>query len=174
METMKHNNPGRNISTRPLVTQTQNNTTLWIGHLRSDPTDHFAGQTFECPSGGFLNNIQVYSSAVQNPGEMLLTLHEFDPTTKTWGPAMANSSLTLERGDDSRWVRFELQPVELRRNTTYGFRLHTNDGMIGLGEAATVNKHPFTFGHEWKGDSKNEKGQFFTYFSLAFKVELCA
>jgi len=105
---------------------------------------------------------------------MLLTLHEFDPNNKTWGPALASSSLDLQRGDDSRWVRFELQPVHLHRELTYGFRLQTNDALIGLGEAATVNKHPFTFGHEWKGDSTDEKGQYFTYFSLAFKVEMCA
>ncbi|HYC39452.1 MAG TPA: hypothetical protein VEB63_03115 [Chitinophagaceae bacterium] len=171
MENLR-SHPSRN--TRPVVTQTQNNTTLWIGHLSSDPTDHFAGQTFQCPSEGVLDNIQVFSSAVQNPGEMLLTLHEFDPATKTWGPSLANSSLELRRGDDSRWVRFELQPVFLRRDITYGFQLHASDAFIGLGEAATVTQYPFTFGQEWKGDSQDREGHYFRYFSLAFKVELCA
>jgi hypothetical protein len=45
--------------------------------------------------------------------------------------------------------------------------------MIGLGEAATGTKQPFT-GHEWNGDSTNQRGRFYSYFSLAFKVELCA
>jgi hypothetical protein len=169
METTKHAS-----RPRPVLTQTQNNTTLWIGHLQTDPTDHFAGQTFKCPSEGLLNNIQVYSSAVQLPGEMSLTLHEFDTNTKTWGPSVGNSTLLLERGDDAKWIRFELQPVPLRKDVTYGFRLQTNNALIGIGEAASGTKEPFTFGHEWSGDSKNMKGHFFTYFSLAFKIELCA
>ena len=169
MEPMKHSS-----HPRPVLTQTENNTTLWIGHLQSDPTDHFAGQTFKCPAEGLLNNIQVYSSAVQNPGELLMTLHEFDSTTKTWGPAIADSTLTLHKGDDARWVRFELQPVPLRKDITYGFRLQTKNAMIAIGEAASGTKRPFTFGHEWNGDSENLIGHFFTYFSLAFKVELCA
>jgi len=169
METMKHSS-----HPRPVLTQTQNNTTLWIGHLQTDPTDHFAGQTFKCPSEGLLNNIQVYSSAVQHPGEMSLTLHEFDTTTKTWGPAIGNSSLALQRGDDARWIRFELQPVPLAKDVTYGFRLQTSNALIGIGEAASGVKQPFTFGHEWNGDSKDKTGRYFSYFSLAFKVELCA
>lgn len=169
METMK---PRSHV--RPVLTQAEKNTTLWIGHLQSDPTDHFAGQTFKCPTEGMLDNIQVYSAAVHNPGEMSLTLHEFDPVTKTWGPSIGHSSLVIERKDESKWIRFDLQPVSLRRDVTYGFRLQTQDAMIGIGEAATGNNEPFTFGHEWSGDSKDQKGHFFTYFSLAFKVELCA
>ena len=51
---------------------------------------------------------------------------------------------------------------------------NTNNAMIGLGEAATGNKEPFTFGHEWNADSTNQRGHYYSYFSLAFKVELCA
>ena len=159
---------------RPLLTQAEKNTTLWIGHLQSDPNDHYAGQTFRCPSEGLLNNIQVYSSSVYYPGELSLTLHEFNTEGKTWGPAIGNSTLLLERGDDSRWVRFELQPVTLKKDGTYGFRLYTNNALIGIGEAATGNHQPFTFGHEWSADSTDQAGHFFSYFSLAFKVELCA
>jgi hypothetical protein len=160
--------------TRPVITQTKNNTTLWIGHLISDPNDHFGGQTFKCPAEGTLDNIQVYSSAVQNPGEVTLTLHEFDPTSKTWGPAMGSSNLSLQKGDDARWIRFTLPSVILQKDVTYGFRLETHDALIALGEAASGTNQPFTFGHEWNADSKNKQGHYFTYFSLAFKVELCA
>jgi hypothetical protein len=170
METTRHSSR----HSRAIVTQAENNTTLWVGHLQNDPTDHFAGQTFICPSEGLLNNIQVYSSAVQMPGELSLTLHEFDPETRNWGPAIGNSSLPVKRDDEAQWMRFELQPVSLNKNATYGFGLYTNDAMIGIGEAATGNQRPFTFGHEWNGDSTNQTGHFFTYFSLAFKVELCA
>ncbi len=159
---------------RPVITQTQNNTTLWIGHLQTDPTDHFAGQTFLCPGEGLLDNIQVYSAAVQYPGELTLTLHEFDVVSKTWGAAIGESVLTIEKTDGARWIRFDLPPVALEQGMHYGFRLHANNAMVALGEAATGNKQPFTFGHEWSADSKDQKGHYFSYFSLAFKVELRA
>jgi hypothetical protein len=167
MQTEKH-------SSHPLLSQTENNSTLWIGHLQTDPTDHFAGQIFKCPAEGLVNNIQVYSSTVHQPGEMQLTLHEFDTITKTWGPAIGNASRFLQLGDTARWIRFGLQPVSLKKEIMYGFRLQTNDALIGIGEAATGNKKPFNCGYEWNGDSNNAKGHFFTYFSLAFKVEMCA
>ena len=105
---------------------------------------------------------------------MALTLHEFDTITKTWGPAIGDASLFLQKGDDARWIRFGLPPVALKKDTNYGFRLHSDNAMIGIGEAASHSKKPFSFGHEWKGDSKNATGHYYSYFSLAFKVELCA
>jgi hypothetical protein len=161
-------------SSQPVLSQTRNNTTLWIGHLQTDPHDHFAGQTFTCPADGLVNNIQVYSSTVHQPGDVALTLHEFDAGTKTWGPSIGDASMFLQKGDESRWVRFYLPPVALRKDGTYGFRLRTNNAMVGFGEAASHAQQPFTFGHEWNADSKNEEGHYFSYFSLAFKVELCA
>lgn len=169
METKKHSS-----HPKPVLTQTENNTTLWIGHLKSDPNDHFAGQTFTCPADGQLDNIQVYSSTVNEPGELTLSLHEFDIMSNTWGPAIGQSSLVLQKGDDARWIRFELEPVNLEKGATYAFRLQTNDAFVGLGEAASEAKKPFSFGLAWNGDTKNLKGYFMRYFSLAFKVEMCA
>jgi hypothetical protein len=161
-------------SSHPILSQTKNNTTLWIGHLKTDPNDHYAGQTFTCPADGLVDNIQVYSASVHLPGDVALSLHEFDVDTKTWGPAIGNTTIFLEKGDDARWINFNLPPVSLKKEATYGFRLHTDNGLIGLGEAASHSKQPFTFGQAWKGDSTNEKGHFYRYFSLAFKVDLCA
>jgi hypothetical protein len=169
MQTMK-----KSSHSRPVLSQAQNNTTLWIGHLQTDPTDHFAGQTFTCPSEGQLDNIQLYSSVVHSGGEVVLTLHEFDPSTKKWGPPIGSSILEVKKGDDARWIRFNLPPVLLRKDAVYGFRVQTNKALVALGEAATGTKQPFTFGHEWNGDSANERGHYYSYFSLAFKVELCA
>jgi hypothetical protein len=176
MQTMKNSShPFKSdLAARPVLTQAQNNTTLWIGHLKTDPTDHFAGQTFTCPADGQLNNIQLYSSAVQYAGEVTLTLHEFNPSSKQWGPAIGNSALTVNKDDHTTWIRFALPPVPLRKDVTYGFRVQTDEAMIGLGEAASGTKNPFTFGHEWSGDSRNQAGHYYSYFSLAFKVELCA
>lgn len=167
MQTTQH-------SSHPVLSQTQNNTTLWIGHLAADPNDHFAGQTFKCPADGLVNNIQVYSSTVHQPGDMALTLHEFDAGSRTWGPSIGEARMFLQKGDDARWVRFYLQPVSLNKDGMYAFRLQCENALIGIGEAASHARHPFTFGHEWNADSKNEKGHYYSYFSLAFKVEMCA
>jgi hypothetical protein len=170
MQTMKNSSH----PPRPVLSQAHNNTTLWIGHLKTDPTDHFAGQTFTCPAEGQLDNIQLYSTAVQYGGEVVLTLHEFDIGKKNWGPAIGSAAIEVHKGDHAKWIRFSLTPVQLRKDITYGFRVQTNNALVGLGEAATGTKQPFTFGHEWSGDSRNERGHFYSYFSLAFRVELCA
>jgi hypothetical protein len=168
METLK--NTGR---PRPILSQAQNNTTLWIGHLQTNPTDHFAGQTFNCPTSGELDNIQVFSAAVQSPGEMVLTLHSFDTENKTWGPLLVSAKLEVEKNDEEKWIRFNLPPVPLHRDETYGFRLYANNAMIAIGEAAAGTQNPFT-GEEWHADSKDQNGHYYRYFSLAFKIEMCA
>jgi len=169
---MKTHNYGSH--SRPVLAQTENNTTLWIGHLRTDPTDHVGGQTFTCPTEGLLDNIQLYAATVPYPGEIELTLHEFDKIAKTWGPAIGQSSVHLRKEDREKWIRFGLPSLHLNKETTYGFRVHSNNGMIGLGEAVRDNKHPFPFGHEWSADSTDQRGHYYAYFSLAFKVELRA
>ncbi len=168
METMK-----KSSHPHPVISQSQNNSTHWIGHLYTDPTDHFAGQTFACPAEGQLDNIQLYTTAVQNGGEVVMTLHEFDPQSKNWGPPIGSSTLVVNKGDQARWVLFGLPPVFMRKDVSYGFRVFTSNAMVGLGEAATGTQQPFTFGHEWSGDSTNQRGNYYSYFSLAFKVELC-
>ena len=157
---------------RPLVTQVQNNTTLWIGHLQTDPTDHFAGQTFKCPSSGDLDNIQVFSAAVQGPGQLTLSLHSFDPETKCWGPLLASTTVEVERVDRERWLRFDLPPIPLQQGEMYGFRVYANNTMIALGEAAAANQNPFN-GEEWHADSIDPTGHYYRYFSLAYKIEMC-
>jgi len=167
---METNNFGR---PRPVITQTQNNTTLWIGHLQTDPTEHYGGQTFQCPQSGQLDNIQVYSSAVQYPGEMILTLHQFDEETKQWGPTLGTATVDVQRNDCEKWIRFNLPTMPLSKNETYGFRLHSNNAMIAIGEAAAGVRDPFD-GQEWHADSKDRAGHYYKYFSLAFKIEMCA
>jgi len=160
---------------RPVLTQTENNTTLWVGHLKHGINDHVAGQTFTCPSEGILNNIQIYSATVARPGELLLTLHEFDAASRTWGPPIGQSTVQMERKDISRWIRFELEPVALKNNVAYGFRLHAPEAFVGIGESVHESKNPFNFGMAWNGGTQlPEKGRYFNYFSLAFKVEMCA
>jgi hypothetical protein len=167
MQTQQH-------SSHPVLSQTENNTTLWIGHSPADPTDHFGGQIFKLPVEGLINTIQVYSTAVNQPGEILLTLREFDSNNKLWGTIIGNASRFLQLGENKRWVRFGMDPVALQKDISYGFILQTNDALVGIGEAATATKNPFDFGYEWNADSNNIQGHYFTYFSLAFKVEMVA
>jgi hypothetical protein len=169
METTKNNG-----QLRPLISQTENNTTLWIGHSNASHNDHVCGQTFTCPATGLLDNIQVYAATVQRPGEFVLTVHAFDNTTKTWGPALATSQLPLDKKDNAHWIRFGLEHLSLNKDATYGFRLQSKDGFLGLGEAASKAHQPFTFGCAWNADEGNGQGRYFRYFSLAFKVEMCA
>lgn len=163
---------GYPASSHPILSQTQNNTTLWIGHLQSDPHNHFGGQTFTCTADGLVNNIQVYSSAVHQPGNMILTLHEFEPLDKIWGQVIGDATVFLQKGDDARWIRFYLRPVSLYKGNAYGFRLQASNALIAIGEAASNARQPFSFGHEWNADTRNERGYYFSYFSLAFKVEI--
>ena len=162
------------LSSRPVLSQAKNNTTLWIGHLKTDPIDHIAGQTFTCPTEGVMDNIQLYASAVQCPGDIQLSLHEFDVKSKTWGPAIAEANLEVEKADQQKWIRFGLPALPLKKESHYGFRLHTKNSMIGLGEASSGNQSPFSFGHEWSADSKDQYGYYYSYFSLTFKIEMRA
>lgn len=155
----------------PVLSQLQNNTTLWIGHLPSDPADHFAGQTFTCPVSGDLNNIQVYSAVVHSPGEILLSLHAFDEENKSWGPALASAVTVIDKSDEETWIRFDLPPMPIHDDQSYGFRLFANNAMIALGEAAASGQKPFG-GQEWHADSNDLAGHYYNYFSLAFKIEI--
>src|SRR5690349_12683806 len=114
METNNYSRP------RPIITQTENNTTLWVGHLQTDPTEHYAGQIFQCPVHGELDNIQIYSSAVQYPGEIVLSLHQFDEDSKQWGNSLGTATVTVEKNDEKKWLRFNLPPMPLHKNQTYG------------------------------------------------------
>ena len=99
------------LNSRPLLSQTLTNTTLWIGHLSSDTTDsndHLGGQTFTSPSDGVLDNIQVFSQAVPQPGHLQMTLHQFDCGSLEWGPAIAKAEMNVEKNDESSWLQFRL------------------------------------------------------------------
>jgi hypothetical protein len=163
--------PYQSGSSRPVISQDRNNTTRWLGHLKNDSKDQLAGQTFTSPKAGHVDNIQVYSSSVQYPGDVKLTLHEFHEDNKTWGPPIGQSNLSLDKKDEDKWVRFPMNSVELRQGSQYAFKLETDNAMIGLGEAAAPSRQPFD-GREWKASSADERGDFFSYFSLAFRVEL--
>jgi hypothetical protein len=159
----------------PALEQLHRNTCLWIGHMdASRPADHLAGQTFDCPGEGSLKKIQVYSTAVSHPGKMILTVHEFDKKTKRWGPVLSTSEIDVDAGDAENWMQFPLQNVQLHKDSTYGFRVKSPDGLVALGEAAWSSMEPYAYGEEWSINNIENKEHYYKYFSLAFKVELRA
>jgi membrane-bound lytic murein transglycosylase len=53
--------------------------------------------------------------------------------------------------------------------------LQSNDLYLGIGEAAGSHSHPpYTDGQEWVLNTENKNGKYFSYLSLAFKVDLRA
>lgn len=169
METMK-----KAGAIRSILSQTRNNTTAWIGHFLYEPLDHFSGQTFTCPDDGILDNIQVYASLIQRPGEVQLTLYEFDNHSKNWNHPITACNAFVSTKDESKWIIFLLPHVLLSKGKTYGFRLQSHNAMLGIGEWARGKHEPCSFGLEWNADSNNSEGVFFSWFSLAFKVEMVA
>lgn len=159
---------------RPVLEQPATSTTLWIGHLPVDARHHYAGQTFTCPAEGDLDNIQLYAASIPSAGAIHVTLHEFDARQKKWGPTIGESHKQVTRSDDHHWLRFGFPHIFMNRAASYGFRISSDDALIGLGEAAGDSKHPFTFGQVWKADSTDKEGHYYTYFSLAFKIEMRA
>lgn len=158
----------------PALVQLHNNTSFWIGHMHSEPNEIFGGQTFQCPDDGQLESIQVYSEFVQHPGKVVLTMHAFDRRTKNWGPVLTSSEINVDRNQNEEWIRFQFPALILHKDNMYGFRLKSDDALVAIGEAAWPSKSPFAFGEEWTGNSLDSKGQYFRYFSLAFKVEIRA
>lgn len=170
----KQTSPRTGAAIKPVLTQTDSNTTLWIGHSQTDPADHYGGQTFVCPAEGRLDNIQLFATAVPVAGELLLTLHAFDTKQRSWGPVLAQTSRLVNADDRNNWLSFSMPDIALEKGLCYGFRIQARKGLVALAEAACDNKHPFGFGQEWSADSLNQQGHYYSFFSLAFKVEMRA
>jgi hypothetical protein len=159
----------------PVVQQITNNITSWIGQQSGEEKNVITGQTFESPSGGNLEAIEVFSSIVTKPGKIIMTLHHFDPQQKSWGPVLRTSTLDVDNNETGKWIAFDMQGQHLDKGQVYGFRLESPDTYVGVGEAAgSLAKLPFTFGQKWQFIKEQGTGQCFSYFSLAFKVDMRA
>ena len=162
-------------STHLAVQQSNHNATSFLGHRMGDHRETAMGQTFVASSDGVLENIEVFSSIVANPGQVIMTLHAFDPQSQSWGPALGSAAVAFSKSDNDKWVAFQIPGLRLTKGLSYGFRLQSHDSYVGVGEAAgSAGNPPYSFGKEWKFNAKDEKGDAFAYFSLAFKVGLKA
>lgn len=168
------NTQTKNSSLHSSVEQVTNNTTSWIGHRRGDNKDVVGGQTFIATAEGDLEAIEVFSSVVTDPGKVVMTIHKFNPEQKSWGPALGSSSVDFNKADTGKWIAFNMPGLHLNKGEAYGFKLESAETFIGVGEAAGSHQQPpFTNGQEWRF-TNNNKADSFSYFSLAFKVDLKA
>lgn len=164
-----------NSSTAPVIQQVNNNTTSWIGIRKGDSKEIICGQTFIATSEGDLEAIEVFPSIVTTPGKVLMTLHNFDPEKKSWGPALGTSSVAFDNTNTGKWISFKIPGMHLTNGKSYGFRLESPDSYIGMGEAAGSHQQPpYRNGQAWQFTNINQQGNSFSYFSLAFKVALRA
>ena len=167
-------NPSKS-NLKAVVQQVNHNATSWIGHGRGETKNHISGQTFTCPATGQLDSIQVFSECVTHNGPVNLTVHSFDAVTKNWGPALETSSVQFNTTDTGKWISFPLHGLLLNAGRVYGFRMKSDAGLIGVGEAAGSFDQPTNIGgQEWSADSDDQAGNYYSYLSLAFKVALRA
>lgn len=160
---------------KPVVQQTTSNTTSWIGHRHGDDRSRISGQVFTCPDEGELEAIEVFPAHVTGNAPVDLSLHHFDARNKTWGPVLETSTLLLSRTDTGKWVAFPIRGLKLRKGESYGFQLKSQGGLVGLGEAAgSYDKLPCIGGQEWMAPAEDQPGDFYSYLSLAFKIEIRA
>ena len=165
------------LHTPASVEQLLHNTTSWLGHRKADQKEIITGQTFIAPTEGELEAIEVFSSIVAKPGEVVMTLYSFDSQTETWGSALGTAQVVFNGSLNNKWVAFKIPGLHLTKGMAYGFRLQSHDSYVGIGEAVGSAKHPpFTSGKEWKFSNAHSKtdAHSYAYFSLAFKVGLKA
>ena len=152
-----------------------NNSTGWIGHLPGDNKEIVRGQTFVAEQEGDLDAIEILPNMISSNGQLFMSLHTFDALENKWGPAIDTSMVEVDSADTGKWLAFDMHGKHLDRGKTYGFLMESNGSCIGVAEAAWGADQPYrTNGQEWKFENKNAEGNSFSYFSLAFKVDLRA
>lgn len=155
--------------------QVSKNTTSWIGHRIGDSKTYIGGQTLISPANGKLDVIEVFFSHISNNGKVEMTLHSFDPASKSWGSVLGTASFSMNNGDTGKWIPFDFHGLNLEKGKTYGFKLECKDTLVGIGETAgSFNQPPFMGGQEWAATTENQSGNYYSYLSLAFKMELRA
>lgn len=168
-------NNNKNSQSFPAAQQTYHNTTSWLGHRSVDQLDVASGQTFLVNNEGKLDNIEVFSTVITSPGMVHMTLHQYDTINDSWGPSLGSATVEVNAGVNDKWLAFKMPGLHLDKGVSYGFRLESSDTYIGIGEAVgSANNPPYESGKEWRFYKNDKKSDRYSYFSLAFKVGLCA
>lgn len=165
----------RTASIKEAAEQIAVNATGWVGQLPGHSETISRGQTFLSNAEGDLQTIDVFSNEVADQGRVTLTLHEYEPATRTWGPVLSSSVIEINETDSGRWISFHMPGLHLLKGRFYGFKISSRGACVGIGEASGNSMQPpFNPGQEWEFTSDNDKGDCFSYFSLAFKVGIRA
>lgn len=163
------------VSIKEAAEQIAVHTTGWVGQLPGHKERISRGQTFLSNIEGNLQKIDIYTYVVNDPGKIVLTLHEYDPQQRSWGPVLGTAFLDLKKDDSGKWISFKMPEMHIIKGKFYGFKLASKDSCIGVGEAAGNEKlPPFSPGQEWEFTDDNDAGDCFSYFSLAYKVGIRA
>jgi len=169
MNTGKSNQDGHLVAE-----QTEHNVTGWVGHRPGLLRDISRGQTFKTTREAIINRVEVFTDLVIRPGTVTLTLHNFDPESKTWGPELTKVTANLTADNAGRWLVFEVPKLTLVKDGCYGFRIESGDTYFGIGEAAGSAQRPPSTGQEWIFSEQGSPVSAFNYFSLSFKVKAVA
>ena len=161
-------------SSRTLVSQLENNSTQWLGSLPLSKISFKVGQTFVTPSSALVDSVQICADAIQSNGLIELSFHEFNEASHTWGAELGKSSLQVARKAGDSWLNFDLGSIRLEKNKTYGFMLTSNDALVAISEVAWGHKDSKPSGEEWSIRSNEKEEHFFNYFSLVYKIGICA
>lgn len=168
-------NTQSNTPLHKVAEQTSNNSTGWVGEVPGNKEHVVKGQTFIADEDGDLLAIKVFPNVVAGKSKVMMTVHNYDPQKQSWGQAIGSVNLELHRNDAGKWISFDIHGPHLQKGHSYGFRLDIEKSYIGMGEACGSFKQPaFITGEEWQFTNANPEGDSFTYFSLAFKVEVAA
>jgi hypothetical protein len=168
-------NTKSNSQLNGIIQQVNSNSTCWVGHFFGEENNRMSGQTFLCPSEGELESIEVFSSYVANGDSVEMTIHAFDIENHSWGPILETAVVKFSKNDTGKWISFPVKGLHLQKGKTYGFCLKTDQGLVGVGEAAgNYNNLQSNGGQEWLANSKDQAGKFYSYLSLAYKIALRA
>lgn len=153
--------------------QVVNNSTGWVGHLAGQKVDSCIGQTFIAPLDGHLQSIEIMPNAVAHSGHVKITVHQFDSIAEQWGTAIDSADVEINSNSEGHWVKIPLHKVPLAPGKTYGFKLASDDTLIGVAEAASSSINHFHNGGEWIFKT-NAPTKTYAYYSLAYKLKMGA
>ncbi|MFZ4059356.1 MAG: hypothetical protein ACOYKE_14530, partial [Ferruginibacter sp.] len=124
---------------------------------------------------GDLEAIEIFSELVADPGKVVMKLFAFNSEKHTWGPELCNSSVEFNKNLNGQWVSFKMPKMHIHKGDTYGFKIESHNSFVGMGEAVgSASEPPFQTGQEWKFSDLDHVGHSYSYFSLAFKVDVRA
>lgn len=153
--------------------QTINNSTGWVGHFPGQKDDISVGQTFVAPTKGHLQAIEIFPNAVAHAGHVKVSLHTYNPELKQWGDAIDTANVKIDNANEGEWIAIPVHQPSLEAGKAYGFKIESNDTLVGIGEAASSAIESLHNGGEWVF-KPNETAKLYNYFSLAYKLKMSA